>query len=57
MTSAHDASVAAGAVLQALSAGELSTTEAAGLMGLMETYRRTLELTELEKRIVALEAK
>lgn len=55
MESARDAAKAAGAVLEAVAAGELTPTEGAHLMALVETYRRTLETTELEARVVALE--
>ena len=55
MASAHDAAEAAGAVLQAVSEGELTPTEGAQVMGLVDSYRRTLEVTELEARLAALE--
>ena len=55
MTSAHDAAEAAGAVLQAVSEGELTPTEGAQVMALVDSYRRTLEVTELEARVAALE--
>ena len=55
MTNAHDAAQAAGAVLQAVSEGDLTPSEGAQVMALVETYRRTLETSELEARVVALE--
>ena len=55
MTSARDAAEAAGAVLQAVSMGSLTPAEAAQVMGLVDSYRRTLEVTELEARVEALE--
>ena len=55
MASAHDAAEAAGAVLQAVSEGDLTPTEGAQVMGLVDSYRRTLEVTELEARLAALE--
>ena len=55
MASARDAAQAAGAVLQAVSTGELTPTEGAQVMGLVDSYRRTLEVTELEARVAALE--
>ena len=55
MTTAHDAAEAAGAVLQAVSGGDLTPTEGAQVMGLVDSYRRTLEVTELEVRLAALE--
>lgn len=56
MQSANDAAKAAGAVLDAVSNGDLTPTEGAHIMALVETYRRTLETTELETRLAALEA-
>lgn len=55
MTSAADAAKAAGAVLEAVASGDLTPTEGAHIMALLETYRRTLETSELETRISALE--
>ena len=55
MTTAHDAAQAAGAVLEAVSMGELTPTEGAVIMGLVDAFRRTLEFTELETRLAALE--
>ena len=55
MTCARDAAQAAGAVLGAVSEGELTPTEGAHVMGLVESYRRTFETTELEARLTALE--
>jgi hypothetical protein len=55
MTTANDAAEAAAAVLQAVSEGDLTPTEGAQVMGLVDSYRRTLEVTELEARVVALE--
>ena len=34
---------------------ELASIEATLVMGLIDSYRRTLELTEIEKRIAALD--
>ena len=55
MSSALDASEAAGSVLKAVSEGELTPIEATRVMGLIDSYRRTLELTEIEERLQALE--
>lgn len=55
MNSAEDAAKAAASVLSAVSSGEVTPTEGAHVMGLIETYRRTLELSELEARLIALE--
>ena len=50
-----DASEAAGSVLSAVSAGELTPIEATRVMVLTDSYRRTLELTGIEERLRALE--
>ena len=55
MHNAMDASEAAGSVLTAVSDGELTPIEATRVMGLIDSYRRTLELTEIEQRLQALE--
>jgi hypothetical protein len=55
METARDATRAAGAVLEAVAEGDLTPTEGAHVMGLVETYRRTLETSELEARVAALE--
>ena len=55
MQSARDAAQAAAAVLAAVAEGSLTPTEGAHVMALVEGYRRTLETTELEARIAALE--
>ncbi len=57
MTTAHDAAEAAGAVLQAVSIGDLTPTEGAQVMALVDSYRRTLETSELEARVAALEGR
>ena len=56
MRSALDAAEAAGSLLRAVSEGELTPIEATRVMGLIDSYRRTLELTEIEQRLQALEA-
>ena len=56
MKSALDASEAAGSLLIAVSEGELTPIEATRVMRLIDSYRRTLELTEIEQRLQALEA-
>ena len=55
MTDAMDASKAASSVLTAVSEGELTPIEGTRVMGLIDSYRRTLELTEIEERLQALE--
>ena len=55
MTTAYDAAQAAGAVLEAVSLGELTPAEAVQIMAQVERFRRALKITELETRIAALE--
>ena len=55
INNALDASEAAGSVLTAVSKGELTPIEATRVMGLIDSYRRTLELTEIEQRLQAFE--
>ena len=55
MQSAADAAKAAGAMLDAVAGGDLTPSEGAHIMGLVESYRRTMETSELEARIAALE--
>ena len=55
MNNALDASQAAGSVLTAVSQGNLTPIEATRVMGLIDSYRRTLELTEIENRLKVLE--
>jgi hypothetical protein len=57
MQSARDAAQAAGAVLAAVAAGDLTPAEGAHVMALVETWRRTFETTELEARVAALEGR
>jgi hypothetical protein len=44
---------AAGAVLNAVADGDLTPAEGAHIMALVETYRRTLETSSLEARMLA----
>jgi hypothetical protein len=55
MSCARDAAHAAGAVPGAVAEGELTPTEGAHIMALVEAWRRTFELTEIETRLAALE--
>ncbi|MCA0943382.1 DUF5681 domain-containing protein [Salipiger pacificus] len=55
MNSASEAAGAAAAVLAAVADGQLTPAEAASVMGLVDSYRRTLEVTEIERRLAALE--
>ena len=56
MHNALDAAAAAGSVLRAVSEGELTPIEAKRVMGLIDSFRRTLELAEIEERLRVLEA-
>jgi hypothetical protein len=55
MQDAMDASQAAGSVLSAVSDGSLTPIEGTRVIGLIDSYRRTLELTEIEQRLQVLE--
>ena len=55
MNNALDASQAAGSVLTAVSDGNLTPIEATRVMGLIDSYRRIHELTEIENRLRVLE--
>ena len=53
---AQDAAKAARAILKAIAEGDVTPLEAATVMAVVEQFRRTLETTEIERRIAALEA-
>ena len=53
---AADAAKAAGAILEAVAAGDLTPSEGTAVAGLVETFRRALETEDIENRIAALEA-
>ena len=55
LKSAKQAAEAAAAIVEAVASGELTPTEGAHVMALIETYRRTFETTELEARVAVLE--
>ena len=57
MTSAREAAAAASAIVRSVASGTLTPAEGAQIMGLIDSYRRTLETTELEARLSALEAR
>lgn len=52
---AHDASQAMSAILSAVADGSISPSEGVAVSGLVETYIRTLELTDFERRLALLE--
>ena len=56
MENANDASKAAGSVLKAVSIGEITPIEGSRVLGLIDSFKRTLELTVIEHRIQALES-
>ena len=55
MKDAMDASKAASSILTAVSEVELTPIEGIRVMGLIDSYKRTLELTEIEERLQAIE--
>jgi hypothetical protein len=55
MEGAQNAAAAMGAILAGVASGDLTPSEATGIAGLIEAYRKALETTELETRIKALE--
>lgn len=52
---ATEAAGAIGGVLEAVAGGNITPSEAAAVAGIIETFRRTLETTEIEARIAKLE--
>jgi hypothetical protein len=56
LKNAGDALSAINAIVQAVANGELTPTEGSGLADLIEKYRRTAEIEDLEQRIARLEA-
>ena len=57
MEGAQNAAAAMGAILAGVASGDLTPSEATGIAGLIEAYRKALETTELETRIKTLEDK
>jgi hypothetical protein len=55
MEGAESAASAMGAILASVAKGDLTPSEAGALAGIVEGYRKTLELTELEARLKVLE--
>jgi hypothetical protein len=55
METALDAAHAAGAVLDAVALGDLTPAEGALIMAMVDSFRRTLEVTEIEDRMVQIE--
>ena len=57
METAADAMQVMGAILMALASGEITPSEAQAVAGIVETFRRTIETSEMEARIAELEAR
>ena len=57
INSAQEAAQAASAILSEVASGTITPLEGVTVMGLVEQFRRTLETSELEARIEALEAR
>lgn len=55
METTLDAAHAAGVVLDAVALGDLTPTEGTHVMALVESFRRTLEVTEIEDRMKQIE--
>ena len=55
MSNAIDVAKAAAVVLHSVATGEITPLEGASVMGLIDSYRRTLEATEIETRLKLLE--
>ena len=55
MTCAGDATKALGGILKAVGDGGMTPSEGAAVAALIENYRKTLETSDLEARIAALE--
>lgn len=56
MQTAADLPKARSTILEAVAEGELTPDEASTLAGIVELRRRSIETTDLEQRIAALEA-
>ncbi len=52
---ADDAAKAMAGILRALADGDITPNEASSVAGVIETYRKTLETAEFEKRLQSLE--
>ena len=53
---AEDVPAALGAIFRAVASGELTTSEAAMIAGIVEKFRGAIELADLERRVAAIEA-
>ncbi len=57
MGGAVDASQIMASVVSAMACGEITPSEAAAVAGVVETYRRTVETVDIERRLTVLEEK
>ena len=57
LKTAEDGPKAMGAIVTAISDGDITPSEAQSLAGMIDVYRRTLETEDLERRLAALEEK
>ena len=55
MTGSEDASRVMAGILEAVTDGDITPDEARGVSSIVEVYRKTLETSELETRLSALE--
>lgn len=55
METTADAVSVMGDVLEAMAAGDISPSEAQAVAGIVETFRRTIETNDIERRIAELE--
>jgi tellurite resistance protein len=55
MTNSNDAVEVMAGILKAVASGEITPDEANRISNTIETYRKTLETSEFENRIIALE--
>jgi len=53
---AEDVPAALGAIFRAVAQGELTTSEASMIAGIVEKFRNAIELADIERRLAAIEA-
>ena len=57
INNANDGAKVMGSILRSLADGYITPNEASSVAGVIETYRKTLETSEFEGRLSALESK
>ena len=57
ISTAAEACVAVGEIVHAMSAGDLTPTEATAIAGLVDVFVKALETRDLEARVLALETR